>query len=118
MKYAVADFKKVSGKTENVMDNIDDFTNQLNKQGTLMHDLVTDTIVFNNLRGSIGQLKVTMNSIASFSDNIKNASDALNDKNKITGVFLHDEQTALQLKSMIKNLDSASHKLRSRSGKA
>ena len=52
-----------------------------------------------------------MNSIASFSDNIKNASDALNDKNKITGVFLHDEQTALQLKSMIKNLDSASHKL-------
>jgi len=111
LKYAVADFKKVSGKTENVMDNIDDFTNQLNKQGTLMHDLVTDTIVFNNLRGSIGQLKVTMNSIASFSDNIKNASDALNDKNKITGVFLHDEQTALQLKSMIKNLDSASHKL-------
>ena len=111
LKYAVADFKKVSGKTENVMDNIDDFTNQLNKQGTLMHDLVTDTIVFNNLRGSIGQLKVTMNSIASFSDNIKNASDALNDKNKITGVFLHDEQKALQLKSMIKNLDSASHKL-------
>ena len=35
----------------------------------------------------------------------------MNDKENTTGELLHDEQVASQLKSMIKNLDSASHNL-------
>ena len=111
LKSTMANFKTTSVQGEKVLKNLVDFSSRFNKEGTLVNDLVTDTVVFNNLRGSVTELNKTLNTISAFSDNIKKASEALNEKDNTAGVLLHDEQVASHLKSIINNLDSASHKL-------
>jgi phospholipid/cholesterol/gamma-HCH transport system substrate-binding protein len=111
LKSTMANFKTTSVQSKKVLKNLVDFSSRFNKEGTLVNDLVTDTIIFNNLRSSVFELNKTMNTISTFSDNIKKASDALNEKDNTAGVLLHDEEVASHLKSTINNLDSASHKL-------
>ena len=111
LRSAIAHLKTTSALSENAIHSFNDFSSKLNKEGTLVNDLVTDTIVFNDLRGSVSQLKSTMDNITRFSENIKDVSKSLNQQSNTAGAILHDEQMAAHLKDMIRNLDSASHKL-------
>ena len=71
LKSTMANFKTTSVQSEKVLKNLVDFSSRFNKEGTLVNDLVTDTIIFNNLRSSVFELNKTMNTISAFSDNIK-----------------------------------------------
>lgn len=111
LKYAIANFRSVSVQGETVLKNLVDFSSQLNKQGTLVNDLITDTVVFSQLKESVAQLKSAADTISVFSQNIGKAGAALNKENNIASVLLYDDTTALHLKAIIANLDSASYTL-------
>jgi len=84
------------------------FSNNLNKDGTLAHDLVTDTVVFNSLTTTIQQLKQVADTAQVLANNIKNAQQ--NPKTPL-GIMMYDEQAGASLKAAIINLESGSAKL-------
>lgn len=111
IKSTLAHFKETSVQSQKAIENFTQFSSQLNAQGTLLNDLVTDTVIYNNLRSSISQLRETMYNVGEFADNLQRAGEQLNSNDNPAGVLLNDKQVAGQLKSVVRNLDSASHKL-------
>ena len=93
------------------MENLSDFTANLNKQGTLMNDLATDTIVFNNLRGTVTQLREVSYTTSQITNDLQNATTQLNKKDNAVGALLNDQELAVRLKNTITTLEAASKNL-------
>jgi phospholipid/cholesterol/gamma-HCH transport system substrate-binding protein len=81
------------------------FTNNLNKDGTLAHDLVTDTVVFNSLSTTILQLQQVADTAQVLATNLK---DAQQNPNTPLGVMMYDEEAGASLKKAIINLETGS----------
>lgn len=104
-------FRKTAEKSGDVMDNLVQFSSQLNKPGNSVNDIVTDTVIYNNLRNSITQLRESMYAITEFVNNLEAASEQLHSNDNPAGVILNDKQAAENLKAAVKNLNAASKKL-------
>lgn len=118
LKETLSHFKNVSAKSELVIDDLQKFSNQLHKKGTLTKELVSDTIVFQNIRMLVSNLKSasakldnSAGRIYEISDSLHNISAALSDTRKPIGMLLNDKEVAHQLREIIKNLQSGSQKL-------
>ncbi len=118
IKAAIAHFKNASEKSEEVIANVRQFSEGLNKPGTLANEVVTDTTVFNHIRATVAGLNtaaVNLNSaslkIYAVTDSLQNASAALSDTKKPVGLILNDEQVAQNLRVMIQHLESSSKEL-------
>lgn len=84
------------------------FGNKLNKPGTLANQLVTDTVVFKELQGSITRI----HSVADTAGVAVNAlKRSLTSSTTPVGVLLHDEKAGAELKRTLSNLDTSSAKL-------
>lgn len=106
---AMAKVHTGSGK---VMGDLSAFSSRLNRSGTLVNSLLDDTTSYENISESIAQLKATMDTLVLFSQNLKKASEALNNPQHVTGVLLNDKATAEHLRNTLNNLDSSSIKLK------
>jgi phospholipid/cholesterol/gamma-HCH transport system substrate-binding protein len=111
LQATIANFKTASVNSKNVLSNLQNFSGELNKPGNSINDLVTDTIMFANIKGAVLQIQNAANSVNQFSANLKIVSDRLNEKNNTVGVLLNDTTTAASLKNTLKNLESGSKKL-------
>jgi phospholipid/cholesterol/gamma-HCH transport system substrate-binding protein len=106
---------KTTANLEKLTANVSDYTAKLNEKGGLANDLVTDTVIFSNLRATVSQLQNVANQSKQILGNLDSATinlnKGLNNKNAPAGMFLHDEKTAAGLKNTFQNLQSASKKL-------
>ena len=100
--------KNASAKAQLMVDELNRFTEGLNKKGNLANELINDTIVFNSIKSSVLQLQQIADTANVFIANLKEIS---NNPNTSVGVLLHDEQAGAYLKGTIKNLESGSKKL-------
>jgi len=95
--------------------SVSTYASKLNDKGTLANDLVSDTVIFNRLRSTIGQLQEVANSSKSAINNLEQAGNTLNeglaDKNSPIGMLLKDEAAAGNIKVTLQNLQAASKKL-------
>jgi phospholipid/cholesterol/gamma-HCH transport system substrate-binding protein len=105
---ATASLKIASEKAQLLVGSLATFSSGLNKKGTLVNELTTDTVVFKSVKASILQLQQMADTASLFVTNIKNAGS--NPRSAI-GVLLHDEEAGSRLKETIKNLESSSKKL-------
>jgi phospholipid/cholesterol/gamma-HCH transport system substrate-binding protein len=105
---AAASLKNASGKANQVMGSLSSFSSGLNKKGTLANQLVTDTVVFNSLKGSVKELNKITDTASAL---VSNLNSATRNKKSPIGILLHDEETGANLKSTMKNLESGSKKL-------
>jgi phospholipid/cholesterol/gamma-HCH transport system substrate-binding protein len=105
---ATASLQSASGKAQQLISSLNDFSSGLHKEGTLANQLVTDTVVFNSLKSSVLQLQQMADTASAFVADLKEAGS--NPKTSV-GVLLHDEEAGAHLKQMIINLDSSSKKL-------
>ena len=104
--------RHAASNTQTLTSSLGTFTAQLNKKGTLANDIVTDTIIMNDVRTTLAKLDQTVNSANQVVDNLKKTSEDLNNNTKSpAGVLLHDEETAVKLKNMIQNLETSTSKL-------
>jgi len=108
IKAMSSSLQKASNQAQVMMASVSEFTSKLNDKGTLANDIVTDTVVFNSIKASVSQIQLIADSASVFVDNLKRASS---DPKSPIGVMLHDEQTGINLKETIRNLDSSSAKL-------
>jgi len=100
--------ENASRSAQVLLSSLVQFSNNLNKDGTLAHDLVTDTVVFNNLASTIQQLKQVADTAQVLTDNLKDAQQ--NPKTPL-GVLMYDEQAGASLKNAIINIESGTAKL-------
>lgn len=105
---AILSIQLTSAKAQQVLNNLNTYSNQLNEEGTLANDLVTDTIVFNSLREFAQELKQIADTTAVFVAQLKKMTS---DSTSTIGVLLHDQEEGARIKEILKNLESSSEKL-------
>jgi len=105
---ATASLQAASKNAEQLVSSLVTFSSNLNKKGTLAHELTTDTLVFNSVKSSVLQLQQIVDTAAVL---ITNLNQAGSNPNTSIGVLLHDEESGARLKEIIKNLESGSKKL-------
>jgi len=105
---AIRSIQLMSSKGQQMLNNLNTYSAQLNKEGTLANDLVTDTIVFNSIREFSQRLKQIADTTAHLVTELKTISS---DTTTSIGVLLHDQETGARLKQTLKNLESSSKKL-------
>ncbi|WP_126243874.1 MlaD family protein [Chitinophaga rhizosphaerae] len=115
LKGAIAGLQRTTENTRRITANLTDYTGKLQRKGSLANDLVTDTIVFSNLRSSMSRIESASKGIDSVMNNLQAASASVNDNLKSSktpaGMLLNDEATAQSLKTTIRNLQSSTYKL-------
>ena len=105
---AVSSLQGASVKAQQLITSFADLSSGLNRQGTLAYELTTDTIVFHSIRSSVLKLSQIADTASLIINSLKNAES---NPNTAVGVLLHDENTGLELKETIKNLNKSSEKL-------
>jgi phospholipid/cholesterol/gamma-HCH transport system substrate-binding protein len=105
---ATLSLQHASEKAQQLVSSLAVFTSNLNKEGTLINELTTDTIVFNSVKASILQLQQMADTASVFITNLKKQGS---NPNSSIGVLLSDEKSGTSLKETIKNLESSSKKL-------
>lgn len=99
---------KAMVEARKVMNSLNTFTSNLNKEGSLPNELVTDTVMYSSIKTSIMQLQQISSAAQEF---IKNLNQKSNNPNSAIGTLLNDEDSGKSLKETIKNLESSSVKL-------
>ena len=105
---ALRSIQITSNRGQQLLNHLNAYAAQLNQEGTLANDLVTDTIVFNSIRTFSQRLKQIADTTAFLVTQLKTIST---DTPSSIGVLLHDPVAGERLKEIIKNLESSSKKL-------
>ena len=108
MNSAAASLQKSIAEAGTIMKSLKDFSSNLNKDGTLLNELTTDTIMYASIKASILQLQQITSTTLEF---VKNVNQKGSDSKTSAGVLLNDEESGTHLKETIKNLESSSIKL-------
>jgi len=111
LRSTLGHFKKASINSELTIAKINEYVNGLNKKGTLVNQLTTDTLVYARFKMAMDQLNNASLSIAEFADSLKQAGKAFSKTDNPAGVLLHDQQVASDLKEITRNLNTSSQKL-------
>ncbi len=107
----VSNLQNTTASANQMINELNDFTDKLNTKGGLTDKMLTDTVVFAKLQSSVNELQKTAASAAVLSENLNKASAQLNKNDNAVGLLLNDAKTADQVKTMMKNLESSSKKL-------
>jgi phospholipid/cholesterol/gamma-HCH transport system substrate-binding protein len=105
---ATASLQMASVKAHQLISSLADFSSGLNKKGTLVNELTSDTVVFNSIKASVLQLQQIADTASLFVTNLNQASS---NPNSTIGILLHDKDAGSRVKETIKNLESSSKKL-------
>lgn len=108
LEAATQSLQNAAGQAQKLISSLNRFSEGLNKEGTLAHQLTNDTIVFNSMKTSVIRLQQITDTAHLFITNLKEASS--NPQSSI-GVLLHDAETGEHLKQTIKNLETSTQKL-------
>ncbi len=105
---ATSSLQTASIKAEQILVSLEKFSSNLNNEGTLAHELTTDTVVFGSVKNAMLQLQQMADTASAIVVNLK---QSLGEANSPIGVFLNNETSGTHLKETIKNLESSSEKL-------
>src|SRR5205814_4539053 len=83
-----------------------DFTEKLQTKGSLNNDLVNDTIFFSRLKAASVQIQEASQNAKELTNNLNDVSYKLKDSSNVAGVLLHDQQSAVNLRTAVENIQS------------
>lgn len=110
-----AALQKSASNTEKLTQGLADYAHSLRREGSLTNSLVTDTVVFSNLRTAVAQMKEVAGNANAVVENLKSTSQSLNSNlqsaSSPVGVLLNDDQAGEDLKQTLMNLNKSTGKL-------
>ncbi len=111
IKQLVANLNQTVANTSKASDDLVKMTAQLNKEGTLVNDLLTDTVVYGNLQTAVAQLQGITQTATALTTNLNEATAKLNDNDNAVGLLLNDAEMAEQIRRTMLNLEQSTEKL-------
>lgn len=105
---ATVSLQLASAKAQILVGSLATFSSGLNKKGTLVNNLTTDTLLFSSVKATVFKLQQIADSASVFVANLKRAGS---NPHSTIGILLHDEEAGASLKETIKNLEKGSRKL-------
>lgn len=110
-KAMVANLNKTALATKQSAAEMSIFASTLNTKSGLMNKLLTDTAVFAKFQQSALSLQQSAKNAEQLAANLNAASAKLTSSDNAAGLLLNDPKTALQIKSIVTNLETGSKKL-------
>lgn len=111
----LATLRKASANAERLTNTVSVYASQLNKEGSLANELVSDTVVYSRLKTTARQLEEMSRKTNDVVLDLKHASATIdkgvNNTNGPLGTLLTDEKAATDLKVILHNLNSGTKKL-------
>jgi phospholipid/cholesterol/gamma-HCH transport system substrate-binding protein len=111
LQASIDNLRNATAGSEAMIDNFKAFSQRLQQPGGLASQLATDTTVFNSLKGAVDKMNKAAGQVDEFSNSLRTAGAALNDKNSPVGTLLHDQEAADNLQRTLKNLRVSSQEL-------
>ncbi|MDO6434549.1 MlaD family protein [Flavitalea sp. BT771] len=115
LKASIGSLQAASEGSEKIIRNLQHYTADLRRPGTLADQLVTDTTVFFNLKATVAKLNEAANTASAFALQMQRTGEgidkSLSDPGKPIGLLLNDQETADNLQRTIKNLRVSSKEL-------
>ena len=112
---AVAGLKVTVTNTQRLTDALALYANRLHTKGALANDLVTDTLIFHNLRRASDGMNTVVEqanyAVAELQEASEGVKTGLADQQAAAGMILHDTLFADALKATILNLQASTEKL-------
>lgn len=112
---AVAGLKVTVTNTQRLTDALALYANRLHTKGALANDLVTDTLIFHNLRRASDGMNTVVEqanyAVAELQEASEGVKNGLADQQAAAGMILHDTMFADALKATILNLQASTEKL-------
>jgi phospholipid/cholesterol/gamma-HCH transport system substrate-binding protein len=105
---ATSTLKSASLRANTMMTHLVDFSTTLNRKGTFIDQITSDTVVYNSVKTTVYQLEKIADSAKVFISNLK---EAIHNPKSPFGTIMYDEESARHIKEIIKNLESSSVKL-------
>ncbi|UJP63350.1 MlaD family protein [Mongoliitalea daihaiensis] len=107
-KNIIVNLDRAASNSNRMINEMNKFTANLNKEGNLFYDLATDKSIYSDLQSSIQELQATANNANKLTENLNSITDKLNDKNNTAGMLLNDDEFAKSLKHTLITIDSSS----------
>src|SRR5690606_11610358 len=111
VKQMIANLNQTSSNTARASMALAQLTDKLNAKGTLINDLLTDTVVYGNLQAAVAHLQGITQTAAALVSNLNRTTEKLDDPNNAVGVLLNDPEVAENIKQTLQNLEQSTEKL-------
>lgn len=111
VKQLVANLNQTVANTAKASDELAKLTAQFSKEGTLVNDLLTDTVVYASLQTAVAQLQGITQTATALTANLNDATAKLNDSDNAVGLLLNDAEMAEQIRRTMENLEQSTEKL-------
>jgi len=105
---SVSSIKTTVKDAQKMMNSLSEITADLNKEGSIINGLTTDTVIFQSIKSSVVELQRITDTANKLIADLQTASI---DTTASLGIILNDKNTGSSLKETIKNLESSSQKL-------
>lgn len=110
-KLIVENLKNTSVATSQLAADLNAFAKTINREDGLANKMFTDTLLFAKLQASADELQKASKSASLLTENLSKASSKLNQTDNAAGLLLNDQQSADQMREIMKNLESSSTNL-------
>src|SRR5690606_12680914 len=97
--------------TAKASESLNLLTTKLNQEGTLINDLLTDTVVYGSLQSAVADLQGITQTASALVTNLNNTAGKLDEKDNAVGVLLNDPASAQALRQTLRNLEQSNEKL-------
>lgn len=115
LQSSIASLKTAAVSAQSMVANVSGYTRRLTAKGSLANDLVTDTVLFARLRNTVRQIDALSQTANSVVNDLNGTSQSLrqsiNDPSSTVGLLLNDKETASDVRTTIKNLQTSTKKL-------
>lgn len=111
VKQLIANLSQTVANTTQASDELVRLTAQFSKEGTLINDLLTDTVVYGSLQTAVAQLQGITQTATALTTNLSDATAKLNENDNAVGLLLNDSEMADQIKRTMENLEQSTEKL-------
>jgi phospholipid/cholesterol/gamma-HCH transport system substrate-binding protein len=111
MEGTLANLQTITRNTNGAIKSFADYAGKLQTKGALSNELITDTVIFSNLRAAVVQMQQVAANATVLTENLKNTTADIGNKSKPLGMLMNDDELATDLKHTLKNLETSTQKL-------